>query len=243
MAARLSPSQWLTASCSDPNTSDPPVWRRGQRGPDRQTARLAPCLSCQNRQAANRKEQEKTPFKPFCLSIHALFPSDGFGIRQSPLSLHKLWSLICMGLGMWGSDWGITNQHWKRYIILNFYSIAFYSILFSWPYVTGPLVGMCGDGNGRSVSGERETTLRSGQTVNPRDHRTPEQGSVIHGLWVTSLRGDGPIPAWRYCWCRCQRPCIKLFCQHWKYHGYFLWMEIFWFICVFVQSKAKAIML
>ena len=153
MAARLSPSQWLTASCSDPNTSDPPVWRRDQRGPDRQTARLAPYLSCQNRQAANRKEQENTPFKPFCLSIHALFPSDGFGIRQSPLSLHKLWSLICKGLGMWGSDWGITNQHWKRYIIHNFYSIAFYSILFSWPYVTGPLVGMCGDGNGRSVSG------------------------------------------------------------------------------------------
>lgn len=59
----------------------------------------------------------------------------------------------------------------------------------------------------------RETTLRSGQTLRPWDRKSLEQRSMIHGLWVTSRRGDGPIPVWRYCWCLCQWPCINLFCQ------------------------------
>lgn len=54
-------SKWM---CSDPNTSDP-QYEGDQRGADRQTARLTPCLSCQNRQAAKRNTQEYPSFKPF----------------------------------------------------------------------------------------------------------------------------------------------------------------------------------
>jgi len=34
---------------------------------------------------------------------------------------------------------------------------------------------MCGDEDGRSVRRGKETTLRSGQTVNPWDHRSLEK--------------------------------------------------------------------
>lgn len=133
MAVRLSPSRWLTASCSDPNTSDPPVWRRDQRGPDRQTARLAPCLSCQNRQAANRNAQEYPSFRPFCLSLCALFLSEVVFFllsisRSSPLQTAaiNLQMLQDVNQQMCVCGGGRVNQYWKRY----FYSILFYSTLF-----------------------------------------------------------------------------------------------------------------
>lgn len=198
MAVRLSPSRWLTASCSDPNTSDPPVWRRDQRGPDRQTARLAPCLSCQNRQAANRNAQEYPSFRPFCLSLCALFLSEVVFFllsisRSSPLQTAaiNLQMLQDVNQQMGGERVVLTSTGKDT-------STLSCSILLYFIFLT-----LCDRSGGWNVwrwgweehEWRRETTLRSGQTVNPRDHRTLEQGSVIHGLWVTSLRGIGPIPA------------------------------------------------
>lgn len=250
MAVRLSPSRWLTASCSDPNTSDPPVWRRDQRGPDRQTARLAPCLSCQNRQAANRNAQEYPSFRPFCLSLCALFLSEVVFLLCYPSVAHplcKLRPLICKCYRTWISKCvcvgGVVLTSTGKDTSTLSCSILLYFIFLT----------LCDRSGGWNVwrwgweehEWRRETTLRSGQTVNPRDHRTLEQGSVIHGLWVTSLRGIGPIPAWRYCWCCCQQPCIKLFCQSrapkisriFPLNGNFQR-----YISACIQSRAKAIL-
>lgn len=204
MAVRLSPSPWLTASCSDPNTSDPPVWRRDQRGPDRQTARLAPCLSCQNRQAANKNAKDYYSFWPLCPSLHAsvckaLFLSDccwffcDLSVTPPPPQTVDMKASGCET----ANGVLLTSIGEIHYTQLLFHPVLFYSIFLT-------LRDRSGGWNVWRWGWEereqrRETTLRSGQTVNPRDHRTLEQGSVIHGLWVTSLRGDGPIPVRRYC--------------------------------------------
>ena len=70
MAAKLGPSRWLTASCTVVIQTTVTHQYEGEtrEGPDRQTARLAPCLSCQNRQ----QTQEYLCVRPFCLSFNAL---------------------------------------------------------------------------------------------------------------------------------------------------------------------------
>lgn len=180
---------------------------RDQRGPDRQTASLFPCMSCQNRQAANREAEEYPSVRPFGLSPHAFFLSDVLVIHQSPLLLSKLRSLICKGLRMWNKNWGPADQQRHLHTAILSYFIDFIFLT------------LCDQSSGWNVwqwgweerEWRRETALRSGQTVNLQDHRTLEQGSMIHGLWVTSLRGDSPIPARGYSWSLCQRQCINFF--------------------------------
>lgn len=150
MAARPRPSRWLTASCSDPNTRDTTVWRRDQRGLDRQTARLAPSPCCQNRRAPNRKGTG-IPFSRslclsllfpncslyLCLNFYSCFSPSLFFLSLSVsviLALHKLWWLLhkLQRLGMRMSSCKPTaskHNSVKFYSVLFFYFILFYSIL------------------------------------------------------------------------------------------------------------------
>lgn len=84
-----------------------------------------------------------------CLSRFISLSDSVFVIYQSSFPLKKKKLPRCEK-----SKWVPANQHWDH--TLNATPVLFGSILLSWPYVTSPVVGMCGDGDGRSVSrGER----------------------------------------------------------------------------------------
>lgn len=116
MVVRLSPSWWLTANCSDPNTSYPLVQRREQRGPERQTSSIS------------ELQKQTHRFKQKCTGIHIFqallsLPLCFLFSLVLPLSLHKLWSLIWKGLRMWKTH---NTQ-------LLFYSVLFYFPDLTWP--------------------------------------------------------------------------------------------------------------
>lgn len=195
--------------------------------PDRQAARLARSRSCQNRQAANRNTLF---FQTLSLSHHAsvckaLFLSDVFCHPSVMLPFHKLCSINSRRFRVGIKKRVPANQHWETL----YTQLQFYFVLFSWPYVTGPVVGMCGDGDGRSMRrGER-----------PHWGAVKLSTSRTTGLWSKAawFMGYG-LPHWEetiqfpyedtaVVAARTHASSCSVTVVHQKYPHYFLWMEMF----------------
>lgn len=149
---------------SDPNTSDPPVWRRDQR-----RTRQADCQTSSMSELPKQTSKHRNIFLsgPFVSPSMLWFVKLYYSLSSISLITRVVINLL--------QD---VKQRWEDTLHITF-------LFYSWPYVTGPVVGMCGDGDGRSVRPHWGAVKLS----TPRDHRTLEQGSVIHGRRVTSLRG------------------------------------------------------
>lgn len=109
-----------------------------EKGPDRQTARIAPRLSSQNTHTANRQTREcisVTPFASYFLSSVDFWHQPVTSFPRKTVVTNQIW-LYRTPTGM-----GDTRHT----------TVLDCSVLFSRPYVTSPVVGMCGDWDGRSM--------------------------------------------------------------------------------------------